>query len=100
VQACAAGAAIATGGVLRDAVSALAQRGWFGEALAAPVTGYAAVYGIEIVLLLATLVAIRPLIASRDAARPGGGLQADPSLPADRDHPAHQGVLSAASSSR
>jgi BCD family chlorophyll transporter-like MFS transporter len=65
VQACAAGAAIATGGVLRDAVSALAQRGWFGEALAAPVTGYAVVYGIEIVLLLATLVAIRPLFAIR-----------------------------------
>jgi BCD family chlorophyll transporter-like MFS transporter len=99
VQASAAGAAIATGGVLRDGVSALAQRGYFGEALAAPVTGYAVVYGIEIVLLLATLVAIRPLIADRESASPGGDSRTDTSLPAGRDHPAPEGVLSAASTS-
>ena len=62
VQAFAAGAAIATGGVLRDSISALAQYGLFGPALARPVTGYAAVYLLEIVLLLATLIAIVPLV--------------------------------------
>ena len=62
VQAFAAGAAIATGGVLRDSISALAQSGLFGPALARPVTGYAAVYLLEIVLLLITLIAIIPLL--------------------------------------
>ena len=62
VQAFAAGAAIAFGGVLRDGVSALAQLGLFGPALARPVTGYAFVYLLEIVLLLATLVALFPLL--------------------------------------
>ena len=62
MQAFAAGAAIATGGVLRDGVSALAQHGLFGPALARPVTGYAAVYLLEIVLLPATLIALLPLV--------------------------------------
>ncbi len=62
VQAFAAGAAIAIGGVLRDAISVLAQHGVFGPALAKPVTGYAAVYLLEIVLLLVTLIAIIPLL--------------------------------------
>jgi BCD family chlorophyll transporter-like MFS transporter len=84
VQACAAGAAIALGGVTRDAVSALAQRGLFGEALATPITGYAVVYGTEIVLLLATLIALLPLLTTREAARPGDGVQPASSLPVDR----------------
>jgi BCD family chlorophyll transporter-like MFS transporter len=87
VQASAAGAAIATGGVLRDGVSALAQRGYFGEALAAPVTGYAVVYGIEIVLLLATLVAVRPLIADGESASPGGDSQPEAVLSAASTSP-------------
>jgi BCD family chlorophyll transporter-like MFS transporter len=64
VQAFAAGCAIALGGVLRDVIAWLAQGGLFGPTLAAPVTGYAAVYAIEIVLLLATLVAALPLLRS------------------------------------
>jgi BCD family chlorophyll transporter-like MFS transporter len=87
VQASAAGAAIALGGVTRDAASALAQRGVFGEALAAPVTGYAVVYGGEILLLLATLVALLPLIATREAGRPGDDVQPEPSASADRTRP-------------
>jgi BCD family chlorophyll transporter-like MFS transporter len=70
VQATAAGAAIAVGGVLRDAVSALAVQGAFGPALASPATGYSFVYHLEIALLFATLVAIGPLV--RSLARPSG----------------------------
>ncbi|CAH2601015.1 Protein PucC [Rhodovastum atsumiense] len=62
VQAFAAGAAIALGGVVRDIVSALAEQGVFGPSLAVPVTGYGVVYGIEIVMLVATLVALAPLV--------------------------------------
>jgi len=62
VQATAAGAAIACGGMLRDAVAGLAAQGVLGPALAGPATGYGAVYQLEIVLLFATLVAIGPLV--------------------------------------
>jgi BCD family chlorophyll transporter-like MFS transporter len=68
VQATAAGAGVALGGIGRDAVQALAASGVFGEALATPATGYAFVYAIEIVLLLATVVAITALVRS-DARR-------------------------------
>ena len=62
VQATAAGAGVALGGIGRDAVQALAARGVFGEALATPATGYAFVYAIEIVLLLATVAAMTALL--------------------------------------
>jgi BCD family chlorophyll transporter-like MFS transporter len=62
VQASAAGSAIAAGGLIRDGVSVLAERGVLGEALANPATGYSVVYHIEIALLFATLVAIGPLV--------------------------------------
>lgn len=62
VQASAAGLAIALGGLIRDAVGALAISGRFGDALAGPATGYTTVYHIEILLLFATLVAIGPLV--------------------------------------
>ncbi|MBO6768344.1 MAG: BCD family MFS transporter [Erythrobacter sp.] len=62
VQASCAGLAIALGGALRDLVSGLAAGGLFGGALGSPATGYAAVYGIEILLLLAGLVALGPLV--------------------------------------
>jgi BCD family chlorophyll transporter-like MFS transporter len=62
VQATAAGAAIALGGILRDVIAGPAVRGEFGVALASPATGYGVVYNIEIVLLFATLVAIGPLV--------------------------------------
>jgi MFS transporter, BCD family, chlorophyll transporter len=65
VQACAAGAAIAAGGALRDVISAFATQGAFGEALIGPATGYGAVYLIEIVLLFATLATIGPLVRNR-----------------------------------
>ena len=65
VQATAAGLAIAFSGVVNDVGSSLAMAGAFGEAVASPVTGYTLVYGVEIILLLATLVAIGPLVRSR-----------------------------------
>src|SRR5215813_12490369 len=46
VQATAAGAAIAGGGVIRDVMSALAAEGHLGAALANPATGYSIVYHI------------------------------------------------------
>jgi BCD family chlorophyll transporter-like MFS transporter len=64
VQATAAGIALAAGGLLRDGVNALAEQRVFGDSLAHAATGYAFVYGIEIVLLLATLVALAALIDS------------------------------------
>jgi BCD family chlorophyll transporter-like MFS transporter len=64
IQASAAGSAIAMGGLIRDGVGALAERGVLGPTLAASATGYVAVYLIEIVLLFATLVAIGPLVRS------------------------------------
>jgi MFS transporter, BCD family, chlorophyll transporter len=65
VQATAAGAAIAGGGAIRDAVSALASQGHLGVALANPATSYSIVYHIEIALLFATLAAIGPLVRWR-----------------------------------
>ena len=63
VQATAGGLAIAGGGALRDVVSSLAERGVLGETLANPVTGYAVVYQLEILLLFSALAVIGPLAA-------------------------------------
>ncbi len=68
VQATASGVAVAIGGILRDVISALARQGIFGSALAVPATGYAVVYGVEIALLLATMVAMGVLIGSQPRA--------------------------------
>jgi BCD family chlorophyll transporter-like MFS transporter len=65
VQATAAGAGVALGGLARDLAQAMAWRGVFGESLAAPATGYAFVYGCEIVLLAATCLVMRSLIGER-----------------------------------
>jgi len=62
VQASAAGSAVAGGGLIRDGVSMLAERGILGTALAGSATGYSFVYHIEIALLFATLIAIGPLV--------------------------------------
>lgn len=62
VQATAAGLAIAIGALVRDAVSSAAVENRFGATLAAPTTGYALVYAIEILLLVAALVALGPLV--------------------------------------
>jgi BCD family chlorophyll transporter-like MFS transporter len=67
VQAAAAGLSIAAGGLLSDTVAALARSGQLGATLAAPATGYEAVYLTELMLLFATLVAIGPL-THRDTA--------------------------------
>jgi len=68
VQASAGGAAIALGGLLRDLMSALADGGWLGAALANPATGYSFVYHLEIALLFATLAALGPLVRRRSSA--------------------------------
>ncbi len=62
VSATAGGLAIAAGGLIRDAVSALAASGALGSALADPATGYGAVYYLEIILLFGALIAIGPLV--------------------------------------
>ena len=66
VQATAAGLAIATGGALRDLVSAAAIEGRLGSALTHAATGYSFVYHVEMLLLFATLAALGPLVKSRD----------------------------------
>jgi BCD family chlorophyll transporter-like MFS transporter len=63
VQATAAGAGMALGGLLRDVVGAMALGGHLGPAFARPVTGYAAVYALEIALLALTLLVMGRLIA-------------------------------------
>jgi MFS transporter, BCD family, chlorophyll transporter len=55
VQATAAGAAVALGGIINDGVAALARRGHFGASLTGPNTGYLSVYALEIVMLAATV---------------------------------------------
>ena len=57
VQASAAGLAIALGGIVRDVVAGSAP-----STIAGAATGYHFVYGIELILLVATLVAIVPLV--------------------------------------
>jgi BCD family chlorophyll transporter-like MFS transporter len=57
VQASAAGLAIALGGIIRDGVAALDLHSAFG-----PAAGYVSVYGLEIALLLVTLIAMFPLL--------------------------------------
>jgi BCD family chlorophyll transporter-like MFS transporter len=69
VQAVAAGGAIALGGMIRDGVSHLAQRGSLGVALNNDATGYVFVYHAEIALLFLTLVVIGPLVRVADRAR-------------------------------
>ena len=69
VQASCAGVAIAVGGTLRDLISQAAAAGGLSGALNNPAAGYASVYVIEIILLLAALVALGPLVARR---RQGG----------------------------
>jgi BCD family chlorophyll transporter-like MFS transporter len=69
VQATASGVAIAIGGAVRDAVTSLGSEGALGQALASPASGYDAVYHIEILLLLATLVAIGPLVRTTGKVR-------------------------------
>jgi MFS transporter, BCD family, chlorophyll transporter len=68
VQASAAGIAVAFGGIARDVVNGMSAREVFGAELSGPATGYSMVYGLEIALLIVTLLAMMPLI--RRAPRP------------------------------
>ncbi len=67
VQATAAGAAVALGGVLSDAVGRQALQGSFGPALAVQNTGYVFVYVLEMLLLVLTLVLMAALVGSSRA---------------------------------
>ena len=70
VQATAGGLAVAMGGALRDAISALARHGVLGDAFAGPEAGYMFVYHLEIGLLFAALVAVGPLVGARGLRAP------------------------------
>lgn len=87
VQATAAGAAVALGGIGRDAVQALADRGTFGPALGAPATGYVSIYLIEAGLLVGTVAVMRLL--RQDRARsdsPTAAGHAQPPIDICRSH--------------
>ena len=77
VQATAAGVAVALSGAIRDVVTYLAARtgGVFG--LSEVELGYFAVYGLEILLLIVTIVATLPLIRGSSA----GNFQIDAASP-------------------
>jgi MFS transporter, BCD family, chlorophyll transporter len=64
VQATGAGLGVALGGLIRDGIGAAARAEALGPALAHPATGYAAVYGLEILLLLAALVVLGPVVTA------------------------------------
>ena len=72
VQATGGGLGVALGGLVRDGIGLAARDQALGAVLAHPATGYAAVYLIEILLLLAALVVLGPVVAARarSAARP------------------------------
>ncbi|SHN51542.1 BCD family MFS transporter [Erythrobacter sanguineus] len=75
VQASCAGAGIAIGGLLRDLVAVLVQSGDALASIATRASGYAAVYMLEIALLLAGLAALGPLVGPRRMHSPD---EADP----------------------
>lgn len=78
VQATCGGVAIALGGALRDVFSHVATAGALGSTLNAQASGYYFVYVIEIVLLMAAVVAVGPLAtyttSSRSPSQSGFGL--------------------------
>ena len=69
VQATAAGLSMALGGVVRDAVSALATQGWLGGPLNSPATGYSFVFHLEMYFLFVVLIALGPLVRRRSGSR-------------------------------
>ena len=72
VQATCAALAIALGGILRDGIAALAIANDLGSTLATRSTGYVAVYFIEILLLLGTIVVLGPLVGRDRMTLPAG----------------------------
>lgn len=71
VQASAAGVAVAAGGVLRDIVASLSQRGYLSSVGSGPETAYTFVYALEVVLLFATVLVLLPLARRGRAHVPG-----------------------------
>jgi len=70
VQASAAGVAVALGGILRDVIGSFASRHALGAILTGPATGYSFVYGLEIALMIVTVVAMFPLLRDKVRAAP------------------------------
>ena len=77
VQATAAGIAVALGGILRDVAAMVSDRSSSMPAWHGPATGYIVVYALEVLLLLATLVAMAPLIKRLARQRPAVVANAD-----------------------
>ena len=73
VQATCAGAGIAIGGLLRDLVAALVGSGDAAASTATRASGYATVYSLEVVLLLAGLAALGPLVGQKRTHAPEDG---------------------------
>jgi MFS transporter, BCD family, chlorophyll transporter len=63
VHATAAGLAIASGGILRDLLLSLSERGLLGPALAGPEAGYIVVYHFEIAILFLAMATLGRLVA-------------------------------------
>ncbi len=79
VQATALGLGIAFSGIARDVVTALGVGAEWGLRLGGAAAGYIVVYGVEIVLLLATVIVMIPLLGRlRGYALPGSSQDADP----------------------
>ncbi|MEO0410335.1 MAG: BCD family MFS transporter [Pseudomonadota bacterium] len=82
VQASAVGIGLASGGIIRDSVSALSGAG-YGPIFSDPAFGYSVVYHIDIAFLFFSLIAIGPLVrfseTSRSAHRENLGLAELPS---------------------
>jgi len=70
VQASAAGVAVALGGIIRDVVASRVAPSLGAAALGESAAGYTCVYVLEVVLLLATLVALAPLLRGPRLPRP------------------------------
>jgi BCD family chlorophyll transporter-like MFS transporter len=62
VQATAAGVAVALGGIIRDVLASLGEGALHNTALGSPASSYTVVYGIEVLLMMATIVAMSPLL--------------------------------------
>jgi len=63
VQATAAGLAIAAGGIFRDVLLSLSERGLLGVALSGPEAGYIVVYHVEIAILFLAMATLGRLVA-------------------------------------
>jgi BCD family chlorophyll transporter-like MFS transporter len=73
VQASAAGVAVAISGVIRDLVTGAVQQHAALGSFGGQASGYMAVYAIEVVLLVMTMLAMAPLVVRRAAATAGAG---------------------------